>query len=350
MTRDVFDTVEELLTHLAQGRDWRVEPMAKHVDSLSGSAFEYAQIGAERFIIKHISRDLDWLMRVLDDGAAGAAPRALTMWREGLLDRRPADIDTTIAAMAYDPATGHLWQVMHDVASTLVPADGPVALDQHRRFLRHMAGLHARFLGFQDRYGLTTPAQRYGFARPDHSAREAAAGHDDPVPRAFPGGWAALRAAAPEAAGLALDLVSDARPLASAMADGPQTLVHGDWKFGNLGSHPDGRTVLLDWGWPGQANPCVDLAWYLAVNCDRLPEPKEDAIAAYRDELEAARVATGPWWDRQLELALLGGFLQLAWSKSGAELAWWLARVTPTARSLRGATQTRQQGEPKAAG
>ena len=47
-------------------------------------------------------------------------------------------------------------------------------------------------------------------------------------------------------------------------------------------------------------------------------------------------VDTAGWWDRQLELALLGAFVQLGWSKAGdpAELAWWTERVVATARTL----------------
>lgn len=98
-----------------------------------------------------------------------------------------------------------------------------------------MARIHATFWGFEDRYRLLAPGERY-------------------------------------------------------QALTPATLVHGDWKAGNLGEHPDGRTILLDWGWPGRATP----------------------------------------------LALLGGFLQLGWSKTGdlAELDWWLSRVAPVARDL----------------
>jgi len=112
--------------------------------------------------------------------------------------------------------------------------------------------------------------------------------------------------------------------------------VHGDWKYGNLGSLTDGRTVLVDWAWPGRAAPTVDLAWYLAVNCDRLPESKEDAIAQYRDGLTRRGVSTQDWWDRQLDLALLGAFVQLGWSKAAdpAELGWWVRRVGPLAREL----------------
>jgi len=335
--RVVYDCLEDLLDVLAAGREWRLEPMGKHVDSLSGAPFERAIIDDEHYVVKHISRDLDWVMRVLGDGADGTRPRPLTMWQEGLLDALPDEIDHVIVGIAHDPSTGHLHQVMRDVGAAMVPAgDFAVPLDQHRRFLDHMAAMHAKYWGFEDRYGLTTTQHRYGFAHPAVTEAEAAAGHDDDIPRMFPDGWAAVRAQFPDAAEIALALAADAGPLNAAMAHGPRTLVHGDWKFGNLGSLPDGRTVLLDWAWPGEAGPSVDLAWYLAVNCDRLPESKEDAIGAYRSSLERRGIATGQWWDRQLELALLGAFVQLGWSKPGdpVELAWWTDRVVATSRSL----------------
>ena len=94
--------------------------------------------------------------------------------------------------------------------------------------------------------------------------------------------------------------------------------------------------MLLDWGWPGRTGCLVDLAWYLAVNCDLLPESKEDSIDAYRTALAGLGVPTEPWWDRQLELALLGAFLQLGWSKAGDpdELHWWADRAVRTAAGL----------------
>ena len=337
VTTTVHATVEDLLDDMAHGRPWRIEPMDKHVDSLSGSPFERAYVGDEPYVIKHIARDLDWIMRIIGDGADGTRPRALIMWQEGLLAELPADIDDVMVGMAFDPATGHLTQVMRDARAAMIPASAdPVSLAQHRNLLDHMAALHATFWGFRDTYGLTTPEQRYGFAHPDHTVREQAAGHTDMIPGMFPDGWRAVRELAPEAADLGLALAADPTPLAGAMREGPQTLVHGDWKFGNLGSWPDGRTVLLDWAWPGEAGPCVDLAWYLAVNCDRLPESKEDSIEAYRASLQRRGIDTAPWWERQLDLALLGGFLQLGWSKPGnpAELDWWTQRAVPIARAI----------------
>src|SRR5439155_18151375 len=140
-------------------------------------------------------------------------------------------------------------------------------------------------------------------------------------------GWAAFAREAPKAAEVVLPLLYDPWPLVDALAATPATFVHGDWKLGNLGSRPDGRTILLDFAVPGQGPACSDLAWYLAVNCDRLPHAKEDAIAAYRAALERRGVDTAGWWEAQLGLSLIGATVHMAWCKTGPELAWWQDRV-----------------------
>jgi hypothetical protein len=330
-------SVDALLAALAGEHGDQVlrSPMDKHSDSLSGSPFEHVEVAGQRYVLKHISREIDWLMRALGDGLAGAPPWALVAWQQGLLDRLPPQFDHTIHSVAYDE--GVLSLLMRDVGGTLVPAGtGPVPLDQHRRFLDHMAAMHAAFFGFVDSYGLMPLGNRYTGLNPATGEREIRAGTADAVPRMLPAGWASLREAAPAAYEVTIALATESTPLANALRETPDTFVHGDWKFGNLGSHPDGRTVLLDWGWPGQAGPYVDLAWYLAVNCDRLPESKEDSARALRDRLEHHGVDTAGWWSRQLELALVGAFCQMGWSKTGdaAELAWWAERIVPVARDL----------------
>ena len=82
------------------------------------------------------------------------------------------------------------------------------------------------------------------------------------------------------------------------MSDTPTTFLQGDWKMGNLGSHPDGRTVLLDWAYPGAGPACWDLAWFLALNRARPPMSKEDTINEFRGALEQARHHHG-WLVRQ---------------------------------------------------
>jgi thiamine kinase-like enzyme len=162
---------------------------------------------------------------------------------------------------------------------------------------------------------------------PEMADYEIERGTQDPVPNMIPGAWRRMADESPAAARILRPLVDNPFPLVAALERGPQTLVHSDWKAGNLGSHPDGRTVVLDWAFPGAAPPAIDLGWYLAVNCDLLPHSKEEAISAYHESLCSTGVDTTEWWEPQLELGLLASLFVLGWSKTGDELAWWVDRA-----------------------
>jgi aminoglycoside phosphotransferase (APT) family kinase protein len=124
------------------------------------------------------------------------------------------------------------------------------------------------------------------------------------------------------------------------LAPTPVTFLHGDTKLGNLGSHADGRTVLVDWSMCGSGPPLAEVAHYLALNNARTPAGygKDAVVDAYREALERHGIDTGAWFERQLALCLLGAMLQLGWEKSfdetGTELAWWRDRTIDTAREL----------------
>lgn len=303
-------------------------------DGLSNVPMERVVIDGERYVAKWVGPDIDWVMRATGDTLPES--RVAHLWRTGLLDRLPAEIDHTIVGVAHDGALTVL--LMRDVGEHFLD-EGHIEIGQaeHRRFLDHMAAMHVAFWGFQDLDGaLSTTEQRYSALSTLTADREAARGALEGVPAYIEPGWAALDEALPTLAPGLRALSTDPRPLARAMAALPQTLVHGDWKAGNLGSMPDGRTVLVDWAWPGAAVCTVDLGWYLAVNSTRLPESKEDTITAYRAALQQRGVDTEPWWDRALDLALLGSFLQLGWSKADEpdELAWWVDCCAATATEL----------------
>jgi hypothetical protein len=220
---------------------------------------------------------------------------------------------------------------MRDVSASLVPeGDDAVALEQHLTFLDHMAHLHATFWGWTDSIGLAPPYHRYLEFGPEVVSLEARRGWPDAVPPLIVDGWKRFATVGGPVARPVTELARDPSPLVDALATVPQTLLHGDWKLGNLGTKGNGQTVLLDWAVPGQGQPTADLAWYLALNSARLPHTKEEAIAAYRASLEAHGVATGAWWDRALALSLLGGLVWFGWEKAlggpGAELSGWLER------------------------
>jgi hypothetical protein len=230
---------------------------------------------------------------------------------------------------------------MRDVSAALLPpGDVPIPVEAQERYLDHMALLHAAFWGWRDDVGLTPLAHRYLAFAPAVAQVEAELGSGALVPALMARGWTALPSVAPRLAAAVLPLLDDLSPLYAALCDVPHTFVHGDWKAANIGSHPDGRTVLLDWGeLAGEASPLADLSIYLALNSARLPVTKEDTIACYRAALQRHGVSTGGWWDRALALELLAGAVQFGWEKAlggpGPELSWWEARAVEGTRWLR---------------
>jgi len=315
------ESVDRLLEGCERREAW------KGADSLSGSRFERVVFDGIPFVVKYAIVDDDWIMRATGDLGC----RQLTLLSSGVLGSLPVSIDHTIAGYApFTSSGGHrgLALLMRDVSPALVPSGSePISLDLHRSFIASMAALHAAYWGFEGGTNRFPLAHHYVFLTPTMAELETATPHADPVPPAVAEGWRRLDLRYPEDARRLRGLANDPWPLVAALAAGPQTLIHGDWKLGNLGSDA-ARTILLDWDRTGEGPPLVDLAWYLGVNCDRLPETKEDTIAAYRAGLESAGVSTASWWDAQLAAALAGGFLQLAWSKTedAAEFGWWSER------------------------
>jgi hypothetical protein len=302
-------------------------------DGKSGNWLERIRIDGQPFVAKHQTYHGDWIMRITGD-------RVFWAWRAaraGLFDGLPPTIDHAVVAMARDGqgVDGELVVLMHDVGDDLVPeGDAPLALEHHRDFLDHMAQMHAQRWGWTDDVGLQTMAQRLSMFAPGTIAPELARA-EVPVPvRVADQGWACLPEVAPRLARVVGALHRDPGPLVDALATTPVTFLHGDWKLGNLGRHADGRTILLDWAYLGSGPPLWDLMWYLALNRVRLPETKEAAIAAYRGALEAAGVDTGPWFDRQLGLAVVAIMVDFAWEKAVGdpeELAWWDDQVAAVA-------------------
>ena len=324
--RTTKESITELVAPDALREVW------KNADSLSGSALERVVIGGEPFVLKHLHVDDDWIQRVQGD----LVTRPLVMWRAGLFDALPGCIEHTIVDIAAGLGRNG-WGaavLMRDVSEFMVQVSGgPIPLEEHLRFLDHMAALHAHFWGFTDDIGLMPMSNRYFLMSKEMSSYEAVR-RTGGVPSMVEGWWERLSDVSPSFAKVLLGLVDAPWALIEAQQSGPQTLVHSDWKAGNLGSLPDGRTVVLDWAFPGQAPPTVDLAWYIAVNCDLLPQSKDDAIDAYREALEGHGIDTSGWWDAQLELALLGATMLQGCTKSGDELAWWEDRIPRALRYL----------------
>jgi phosphotransferase family enzyme len=322
----VAASVEELIAGATERR------VLTHADSKSGAPFERVVIDGRPYVLKHLHVDHDWLMRA--GGDISCWP--VRIWSSGLLDRLPSTLDDAVVGAATGLGRNG-WGaalLMRDVGEFLVPeGDGAVSLPQHRGFLDHMAALHATYWGWEDDLGLLPLVHRYTMFSPVVLAEE-----PHPVAATIRRGWEQLLQLDPRIAADLLDLAYDPTPLLDATGRGPEGLVHGDWKMGNLGTRPDGTTILLDWAFCGRASPLSDLAWYVSLNAARLPEPKPDAVAAYRAALERHGVDTAGWWVDAVRHALLGAMVQFGWEKAlggaGPELDWWMSRAEDGLRAL----------------
>lgn len=323
--RPAAGSVEELLDGLTE------RAPLDHSDAKSGSSLERVVIDGERLVLKHLHPDSDWTMR----GFGDLGCRPVLVWTSGLLDAVPPSIDHAVVGAAAGVGRNG-WGgalLLRDVSASLVPAgDDTIPMEVHRQLLHHLADLSATFWESTDGLPeLLSLESRWSAFGPGWLSAEEGLGWPDEVPVIAARGWARLSERAPADV---LDAVTalrhDVDPLVRAIRTTPLTLLHGDWKLGNLGASPDGRTVLLDWTYPGIGPVAHDLGWYLAINAARLPESKEAAIDALAASLRAHGVATDGWWDRQLDLCLLGTLLQFGWEKAlGAddELAWWCDRA-----------------------
>ena len=322
--RPVLGSLDELLADA----DHRAPFLTS--DSKSGNPFERVMIGNEPHVVKYVHVDDDFTIRALGD----LGPCALRVWSSGLVDLAPGQIDHAIVA-----AAGGLGRngwgaalLMRDVGSELVPpGDDPIEVQQHHSLLDHCAALAASAWGWRDDIGLTPYVARFQFFNPGMIEAERGLGFPNPVPQIALRGWERFAERAPSAMRHAIDeLRHDVDPLVDALRTTPSTFLHGDWKLGNLGTASDGRTILLDWSYPGEGPVCHELGWYLALNAARLPESKEATIESFRASLEHHGVDTTSWWERQLALCLLGAFVQFGWEKAfgdDGELRWWCDRA-----------------------
>ncbi len=304
--------------------------VVRPADGKSSASFERVTIDGTSYFLKRLSPASDWIMRVTGDHVH----RPYLIWQAGLMNRVPTCIDHAVVAMEVNGSGDDavLSTLMRDVADHLIPeGDAPVTMAQHGALIDHLAQLSAAFWGFTDTLGgLTTMAERLRFFDSVNVAREVAV-PDPPGPiAAADRGWRVLADVAPALAELAGAVQREPQTLTHPLRDTPVTFLHGDWKMGNLGIHPSGRTILLDWAYPGSGPACWDLCWYLALNRARLPESKEDAIERFRIGLERHGIETAGWFERQLDLCLIGMMATFGWEKALGdqdELHWWESRV-----------------------
>ncbi|MEA2829007.1 MAG: hypothetical protein QOG43_3446 [Actinomycetota bacterium] len=317
----VASSVEELLAG-AERREPFVNP-----DGRSSAVFERVWLQGVPHVVKYVDLDRDFTQRVSGDIAC----RPIRAWQAGLLDSAPDLVDHAIvgAARGYGRNGWGGALLMRDVSADLLAGDGGrIPPAQHAVYLDHLAGFCAATWGWRDDVGLLPYEARWAWFGRAALDGERRLGWPERVPQIAAEGWARFDELAPaDLVGLVEGLRDDVSPLAAALRQTPSCFLHGDVKASNTGRRADdGRTVLIDWAYVGEGPACHELVWHLALDRSRLPASKEDVAAAFRAALERHGVDTASWWDRQLDLCLLGGLVQFGWEKAlgdDEELAWW---------------------------
>ncbi len=374
MLAPVFDSVEQMcsptgLARIIGGEVVAVELRPLEVEHYSGNSLERVRVkrGARqsaettRFVLKRFSPKRDWIMRLTHDGEV----REVALFRGGVYQRLPEQCFVPILAAARD---GSSWaSLMVDVSGSLAPLGlAPIPLTDLRRYLDHLAAVHARFMGDESlldpALGLSSLEDFILILSAPTARREIERGRGHRVLEMAARGWQIFEETAePEAVQIIKHAQRDAGPLLRALAHARRTLVHGDYKLANLGSWPPSqplpheteeglRTIMLDWQDATFGPPLLDLAYFLAISSARLPVSKEEAIQIYRDALagHGYTYANGGWL-RDLEVGLLaGGAMRLGWQKAlgtqsedraartrgNEELWWWSEQIIRAGRWL----------------
>jgi hypothetical protein len=288
----VFASVAELIAGATERT-----PMAGAAGK-SGARLERVVLGGEPYVLKHLDLAEDWTMRA--SGCLAGAP--LLAWERGLLALLPACFNQPIVGVASEhsderPPSGGCALLMRDVSPWLVPVtDEPISLDQHLRFLRHMAALHAAFWGCGSECEVVPVMHRYLELSPWLAHAEAAVGSAHLVPRLVGEGWSRLAEVAPAAAAIVTPLARDPGPLVDALEATPHTFVHSNWK-------------LTTWAPTPTAGPCCSTGSSrgAARRCPTWPGTWRSIAGACRRASKTRSPPIGRRWRNTGSAPRLGG-------------------------------------------
>ena len=230
-------------------------------DGWSGSTFSTLERDGERFVVKRVSPERDWIVRATHDDEireawlAGVGLRSQD-WLPGAAGR--VTVPYLGAAIDED---GSAVILMPDLSTELVawerpthePALGPEATD---RLLDRIAFLHSLpwsevLMAQRERAGAPAPPwcplpERLTLLTRRSAVAYAAAGN--PVGEIFLRGWDGFdRHATPAARDLLGRLGDDPEPLVRALGQLPSVGLHGDIKLANVALFDDGGVAFIDW-------------------------------------------------------------------------------------------------------
>lgn len=308
-------------------------PLTGH-EGKSGATLERVVLAdGSRLIVKRLSAANDLMMRLLGADVG----KEYVLWSAGVLDDLPDGVGHAVVDGWVDGDTTVL--VMRDLGNAVLTWERHLTRAQCRRVLTATSAMHRRWLG-DPPDGLTPLPDLLGLFAPTRIAAHGVS--DNPLAALVLRGWEIfVEWVSPDVAEPVLDLLGTPEPLATALGNGPMTLVHGDLATVNIAFERD-QVTLLDWGMPAAAPAAFDLARLLAGCASVLDLSREEVIDDFR------RLA-GPAHDEtSLRLGLLSALVWLGWNKAldaaehpdpairsreRADLDWWVGHARNSLQS-----------------
>lgn len=321
----LFDSVEAMiapqnLSLLLQRPVTRahISPLENNV-GLSGASLQIVETDAGNLVLKRMSPDCDFIMYSTRDDRC----RSITLWQYGILDQLAPLSRHGIIAGSLD---GSGWAILMDhISCCLFSQDVPPPEDIHYRFIDSLAAMHAQF--WQDtrllapELGLLTGAGLLEFSawgsKPEREIIDMGE-----LPTWFNEGWDYLDDILdPETLNAVKDFMLHPQSLYDAIDHQPATLVHGDYRYGNL-AYRD-ATYIFDWQVASFSLCTIGLTWFIG---DTLP--LEEIAAYYRKRLESAlgQAFEDHTWQEMLDLGIAAHAfrticLSSYWAKVG-DIEW----------------------------
>lgn len=294
----------------------------------SGAGLERVRLADGRsLVVKTIAPGAD----VIVEATGGMPGREFLLWQSGALDTLPDGVGHAVVDAWVEGDTTVV--VMRDLGDAMLTWEHRLDVEQAAWTMRRTADLHRAFLGAPPE-GLVPLVRLLALFAPDTARPMADRGVE--LMRLALRGWELFVDLAPaEVADPVMALLTDATPLARALAEGPTTFLHGDLATVNIAIEGDTMT-LIDWAMPAAGPGPLDVARFVAGCASVVELSREQLIATYRE-------AAGPAYDdRSMSLSLLSGLVWLGWNKAldaaehpdptirareRADLRWWVDRA-----------------------
>ena len=302
-----------------------------------------------RYVLKQVSAEWDWMMRVTKDQYS----REVALWQHGLMDQLPPGVSHVIIACAQE---GSGWAIlMKDAGPEFLSGRNKVlSISQNDAVLDGLAATHATFWNqpflADTALGLCSLKNYLGLTAP-RNCRDEIGSHG--IVQYLIDGWGLMKDVFdPDVVSIANELLENPEPLSSALSHHPHTLVHGDYWVGNVRAPKQLQDpiVVLDWQLAAFAPPIIDLAWYIGITT--MPISKDEAIRLYKRKLlsHLGNKTDLAEWQQLLDLGMLAGFFRMGfflvhnlleerssthreyWQEAAD---WWSERVRAGAKHLR---------------